>query len=137
MKNSAGDFAVFSVRGVDYDGGNVEAYIERERKYTSRKIHVNAIEVEKGEVELREGQKGIRVEWEVEYYLDVSYDVDLKGIWSSVWVGTKVSDDRIVVMEALIFGNARDGACLDDRCLELKAQLEAALLTLKAYEPIP
>ncbi|SVD06722.1 uncharacterized protein METZ01_LOCUS359576, partial [marine metagenome] len=137
LSTHKGDLAVLSVRGIDYPGADVGFYIERERLYVSRKPHINAIEVKKEEIDLRDGQKGSRVEWEIEYYLDVPYYVAQKGIWNSVLVGAKASDDRIVVMEATIFGvnEEESGPCISDTCLALKQQLEDVLHTLKAYVP--
>ena len=133
-----GEFAVLTIRS-DVMGGNKEVnlreYLDRERRFVSRKSNVNVVKESSLDIQLHDGTPALREEWRVEYYLDAPYEVDLKGIWKSTWIAAPQGEDRIIAVEALVYGAGRDGACLDNSCLEIIAAMEAALKTLNVYEP--
>ena len=133
-----GEVAVLTVRS-DVIGGHdavdLKEYLDKERQFVSRGPHVSAVKDTALNIQLNDGTPALREEWSVAYYLDVPYKVTFKGIWKSTWIVVPQGENRIIAVEALVLGAGRDGACLDNSCLEIIAAMEAALKTLKVYEP--
>ena len=140
LESRMGDLASVMVRGIESASvgttNGISDYLEYERRMmsTNSNVEVSRISIDQNH-ELDSGKTVLKETWEISYYLDVPYQVNGKGVWTSEWFAGSTSDNKAIFVEVLILAAGSEmGNCITEHCIELKNQIHASIQTLHINE---